>query len=76
VAHLKCQSFKRASHSAAQEQPEELYVVYQGSLVTLPGFSLFQTLRACRNQLARGKLNFNNNLIYYCEIYNILLKYF
>lgn len=55
--HIKCQSFKRASHSAAQEQPEELYVMYSASVVTLPGFSLFQSLRACRNQLAKGKIN-------------------
>ncbi|XP_059473324.1 rab3 GTPase-activating protein non-catalytic subunit [Neocloeon triangulifer] len=53
VIHLKCQSFKRAAHSEAQEQPEELYVMYPSSIVTLPGFSLFQTLRGCRNQLAR-----------------------
>ncbi|KAF4522485.1 hypothetical protein B566_EDAN002570 [Ephemera danica] len=53
VSHLKCQSFRRASHSAASEQAEELYVVYPTCVTTLPGFSLFQTLRACRNQLAR-----------------------
>jgi Rab3 GTPase-activating protein non-catalytic subunit len=53
VMHLKCQSFKRATHSAAQEQPEELYVIYSATVVTLPGFSLFQSLRACRNQLAK-----------------------
>ncbi|XP_065332946.1 rab3 GTPase-activating protein non-catalytic subunit [Cloeon dipterum] len=57
VLYLKCQSFKRAAHSSAQEQPEELYVVYSGSVVTLPGFSLFQTLRGCRNQLARVEGN-------------------
>lgn len=36
-------------------QHEELSILYPAALVTIDGFSLFQSLRACRNQVARGK---------------------
>lgn len=36
------------------EQHEELSILYPAALVTIDGFSLFQSLRACRNQVARG----------------------
>jgi hypothetical protein len=48
VTHLKCQSFE------AQERSEELYVMYPSAVCVLAGLGLFQTLRACRSQLARG----------------------
>lgn len=35
-------------------QLEELSILYPFALVTIDGFSLFQSLRACRNQVARG----------------------
>lgn len=35
-------------------QHEELSILYPTALVTIDGFSLFQSLRACRNQVARG----------------------
>ncbi len=35
-------------------QHEELSILYPAALVTIDGFSLFQSLRACRNQVARG----------------------
>lgn len=37
-------------------QHEELSILYPTALVTIDGFSLFQSLRACRNQVARGNL--------------------
>jgi hypothetical protein len=54
VTHLKCQSFEPARYSTAQEHCEELYIMYHSAVCVLMGFGLFQTLRACRNQLARG----------------------
>ena len=36
-------------------QHEELTILYKKALVTIDGFSFFQSLRACRNQVARGK---------------------
>uniref|UniRef100_A0A3P8RYJ7 RAB3 GTPase activating protein subunit 2 (non-catalytic) n=1 Tax=Amphiprion percula TaxID=161767 RepID=A0A3P8RYJ7_AMPPE len=36
------------------EQHEELSILYPGAMVTIDGFSLFQSLRACRNQVARA----------------------
>lgn len=35
-------------------QHEELSILYSAAMVTIDGFSLFQSLRACRNQAARG----------------------
>jgi hypothetical protein len=58
VTHVKCQSFEPARHAAAQEHSEELYVMYPSAVCVLTGFGLFQTLRACRNQLARGNFGF------------------
>lgn len=37
------------------EQAEELFILYPNALVTIDGFSLYQSLRACRNQLARAQ---------------------
>jgi len=60
VTHLKCQSFEPARFSTAQEHSEELYVMYYSAVCVLMGFGLFQTLRACRNQLARGNFGLAN----------------
>uniref|UniRef100_A0A3P8RW40 RAB3 GTPase activating protein subunit 2 (non-catalytic) n=1 Tax=Amphiprion percula TaxID=161767 RepID=A0A3P8RW40_AMPPE len=46
VLRLKCRHM-RSLH-------EELSILYPGAMVTIDGFSLFQSLRACRNQVARG----------------------
>lgn len=35
-------------------QNEELSILYPAAIVTIDGFSLFQSLRACRNQVAKG----------------------
>ncbi len=58
VVELKCATFDRwahLSHGGAGEQRDELTVLHRDNvLVVLDGFSLFQTMRACRNQLAIG----------------------
>ncbi|KAJ9600993.1 hypothetical protein L9F63_000831, partial [Diploptera punctata] len=53
VVNLKCQSFEPPQFASQQEHNEELYVIYRTAVCILMGFGLFQTLRACRHQLAR-----------------------
>lgn len=58
IVHLKCQSFHPSKTSTYDDYPEELYATFRSTVAVIPGFALFQTLRACRNQLARVKANF------------------
>ncbi|KAG0425697.1 hypothetical protein HPB47_027157 [Ixodes persulcatus] len=53
VLQLKCQTYTPPRFGGFNEQPDELSVVYPRAVVCVEGFGLFQTLRACRNQLAR-----------------------
>ncbi|XP_047132178.1 rab3 GTPase-activating protein non-catalytic subunit isoform X1 [Hydra vulgaris] len=42
---------------------DELLIMYAQAIVTIDGFSLYQSLRACRNQLARAKASkFNESV--------------
>uniref|UniRef100_A0A3B3ZRZ7 Uncharacterized protein n=1 Tax=Periophthalmus magnuspinnatus TaxID=409849 RepID=A0A3B3ZRZ7_9GOBI len=50
---LKCRTYEIPRHPGVTEQHEELSILYPVALVTIDGFSLFQSLRACRNQVAR-----------------------
>lgn len=54
VLRLKCRTYEIPRHPGVTEQHEELSILYRASLVTIDGFSLFQSLRACRNQVARA----------------------
>ncbi|XP_077477738.1 rab3 GTPase-activating protein non-catalytic subunit isoform X2 [Stigmatopora argus] len=54
VLRLKCRTYEIPRHAGATEQHEELSILYPAALVTIDGFSLFQSLRACRNQVARA----------------------
>ncbi|KAI4883030.1 hypothetical protein NFI96_012495 [Prochilodus magdalenae] len=54
VLRLKCRTYEIPRHPGVTEQHEELSILYPTALVTIDGFSLFQSLRACRNQVARG----------------------
>nr|XP_054933764.1 rab3 GTPase-activating protein non-catalytic subunit-like isoform X2 [Dermacentor andersoni] len=54
VLSLKCQTYVARRFSGFGEQQDEVRVTYPHAIVCLEGFGLFQTLRACRNQLARG----------------------
>ncbi|XP_055087213.1 rab3 GTPase-activating protein non-catalytic subunit isoform X1 [Periophthalmus magnuspinnatus] len=51
---LKCRTYEIPRHPGVTEQHEELSILYPVALVTIDGFSLFQSLRACRNQVARA----------------------
>ncbi|KAG7470374.1 hypothetical protein JOB18_035577, partial [Solea senegalensis] len=53
VLRLKCRTYEIPRHPGVSEQHEELSILYPAALVTIDGFSLFQSLRACRNQVAR-----------------------
>ncbi|XP_077528951.1 rab3 GTPase activating protein isoform X2 [Haemaphysalis longicornis] len=55
VLSLKCQTYVPRRFSGFGEQPDEVRVTYPHAVVCIEGFGLFQTLRACRNQLARGQ---------------------
>ncbi|GIY91476.1 rab3 GTPase-activating protein non-catalytic subunit [Caerostris extrusa] len=54
VEHLKCKTHVPNHFSNYSDQPDELVIVFSTVVVTVDGFGLFQTLRACRNQLARA----------------------
>uniref|UniRef100_A0A8C9VBM5 RAB3 GTPase activating protein subunit 2 (non-catalytic) n=1 Tax=Scleropages formosus TaxID=113540 RepID=A0A8C9VBM5_SCLFO len=54
VLRLKCRTYEIPRHPGVTEQHEELSILYPTALVTIDGFSLFQSLRACRNQVARA----------------------
>ncbi|XP_043367671.1 rab3 GTPase-activating protein non-catalytic subunit isoform X3 [Dermochelys coriacea] len=54
VLQLKCRTYEVPRHPGVTEQNEELSILYPAAVVTIDGFSLFQSLRACRNQVARG----------------------
>ncbi|KAJ3613339.1 hypothetical protein NHX12_019589 [Muraenolepis orangiensis] len=54
VLRLKCRTYEMPRHPGVTEQHEELSILYPAALVTIDGFSLFQSLRACRNQVARA----------------------
>lgn len=61
ITRIKCNSYKtpkQYSSAANQESNEIVYVLYKSVICTINGFSLFQTLRGCRNQLARQRASF------------------
>nr|XP_013012731.1 rab3 GTPase-activating protein non-catalytic subunit [Cavia porcellus] len=54
VLQLKCRTYAIPRHPGVAEQNEELSILYPAAIVTIDGFSLFQSLRACRNQVAKA----------------------
>ncbi|XP_077976699.1 rab3 GTPase-activating protein non-catalytic subunit-like isoform X2 [Styela clava] len=55
VMEIKCRTLDHHSHKtgiSTPDQPDEVTILYGDALVLLEGFSLFQTLRACRSQVA------------------------
>ncbi|XP_048353922.1 rab3 GTPase-activating protein non-catalytic subunit isoform X3 [Sphaerodactylus townsendi] len=59
VLQLKCRTYDIPRHPGVTEQNEEMSILYPSAVVTIDGFSLFQSLRACRNQVARASGNEN-----------------
>uniref|UniRef100_A0A8C3L5N2 RAB3 GTPase activating non-catalytic protein subunit 2 n=1 Tax=Chrysolophus pictus TaxID=9089 RepID=A0A8C3L5N2_CHRPC len=62
VLQLKCRTYEIPRHPGVTEQNEELSILYPAAIVTIDGFSLFQSLRACRNQVARAAASGNENV--------------
>ncbi|WAR19500.1 RBGPR-like protein [Mya arenaria] len=54
VQKLKCNTYTPKRYLGIAEQHEELVILYKRVLVTIDGFSLYQALKACRNQVARA----------------------
>ncbi|XP_078488494.1 rab3 GTPase-activating protein non-catalytic subunit [Ciona intestinalis] len=54
VVQLNCRTYEgnKTSHNNSAEVGDELTILYNDTLIVIDGFSLFQTLRACRNQVA------------------------
>ncbi|XP_072265981.1 rab3 GTPase-activating protein non-catalytic subunit isoform X1 [Pyxicephalus adspersus] len=61
ILQLKCRTYEIPRHLGVTEQHEEMTILYPSALVTIDGFSLFQSLRACRNQVARAAASGNEN---------------
>ncbi|XP_060102343.1 rab3 GTPase-activating protein non-catalytic subunit [Heteronotia binoei] len=62
VQQLKCRTYEIPRHPGVTEQNEEMSILYPSAVVTIDGFSLFQSLRACRNQVARAAASGNENI--------------
>lgn len=59
VMEIKCRTLDGGSGGGrrltSSDDVDEVTILYEDGLVVLDGFSLFQTLRACRSQVALGK---------------------
>uniref|UniRef100_A0A8C5PP24 RAB3 GTPase activating non-catalytic protein subunit 2 n=1 Tax=Leptobrachium leishanense TaxID=445787 RepID=A0A8C5PP24_9ANUR len=62
ILQLKCRTYEIPRHPGVTEQHEELSILYPSAVVTIDGFSLFQSLRACRNQVARAAASGQENV--------------
>ncbi|KAK7079547.1 Rab3 GTPase-activating protein non-catalytic subunit [Halocaridina rubra] len=63
VVSLKCRTLASGSSvTLAQDMSEELVILYPRSITTIDGFSLFQTLRGCRNQVAKAAASGGENI--------------
>ncbi|XP_066451187.1 rab3 GTPase-activating protein non-catalytic subunit isoform X2 [Eleutherodactylus coqui] len=62
ILQLKCRTYEIPRHPGVTEQHEEMSILYPSAVVTIDGFSLFQSLRACRNQVARAAASGNENV--------------
>nr|XP_004670175.2 rab3 GTPase-activating protein non-catalytic subunit [Jaculus jaculus] len=62
VRQLKCRTYAIPRHPGVTEQNEELSILYPAAIVTIDGFSLFQSLRACRNQVAKAAASGSENI--------------
>ncbi|XP_042225418.1 rab3 GTPase-activating protein non-catalytic subunit-like isoform X1 [Homarus americanus] len=55
VLSLKCRTLSSGVNGVVSpDMGEELVILYPRSITTIDGFSLFQTLRGCRNQVAKA----------------------
>ncbi|ESO90130.1 hypothetical protein LOTGIDRAFT_218187 [Lottia gigantea] len=54
IQKIKAQTYEPARYLGMAEQHEELVILYRKAVISIDGFSLMQSLRACRNQVARA----------------------
>ncbi|KAL7296960.1 hypothetical protein TKK_0009400 [Trichogramma kaykai] len=59
IVNIKCQSYRTPRNSGETGTQEEIYILYNTVICILQGFTLFSTLRAYRNHLARVKANYD-----------------
>ncbi|KAL3873895.1 hypothetical protein ACJMK2_036974 [Sinanodonta woodiana] len=62
VQKMKCNTYQPPRFLGIAQQHEELVILYKRAIVTVDGFSLFQALKACRNQVARASASGESSL--------------
>ncbi|XP_055879124.1 rab3 GTPase-activating protein non-catalytic subunit-like isoform X1 [Biomphalaria glabrata] len=63
VERLKCRTYSPPRFLGLSETHDELLIMYTKSIVSIDGFSLVQSLRACCNQVARATASGTENLL-------------
>jgi len=62
IIDIKCQTFQpNTNNNSSNDQLDEIILVYPSAIVLIEGFTLYQTLRSCRNQLAKTQSSSNSN---------------
>ncbi|ESO01598.1 hypothetical protein HELRODRAFT_174556 [Helobdella robusta] len=62
VVQIKSLTYSPAIYYGDIEKHEEIVILYPQTMVTIDGFSLYQTLKACKNQAARAAASGNVNM--------------
>ncbi|CAL1542170.1 unnamed protein product [Lymnaea stagnalis] len=63
VERLKCRTYSHPRFLGMAETHDELLIMYTKAIVSIDGFSLIQSLRACQNQVARATASGTENLL-------------
>ncbi|XP_057316884.1 rab3 GTPase-activating protein non-catalytic subunit-like isoform X2 [Hydractinia symbiolongicarpus] len=63
VINIKLKTKQYFQNVGCTGQLEELLVLYPDAIVTIDGFSMYQSLRACRNQFARAQASSTFNVM-------------
>ncbi|GFO27488.1 Rab3 GTPase-activating protein non-catalytic subunit [Plakobranchus ocellatus] len=63
VERLKCRTYAPPRFLGLAEIHDELLIMYTRAIVSIDGFSLIQSLRACCNQVARATASGNENML-------------
>ncbi|GFS02472.1 rab3 GTPase-activating protein non-catalytic subunit-like [Elysia marginata] len=63
VERLKCRTYAPPRFLGLAETHDELLIMYTRAIVSIDGFSLIQSLRACCNQVARATASGTENML-------------
>ncbi|XP_059162199.1 rab3 GTPase-activating protein non-catalytic subunit-like [Physella acuta] len=63
VERLKCRTYSSPRFLGMAEMHDEFLIMYTRAIVSIDGFSLIQSLRACCNQVARATASGTENLL-------------